>query len=178
MKDLVLKDSHRKDFHVFEPFIGRSLESLNREIYYFNGKADDEDDGVLELKFANYGAVTLGISSDGESVVAEGKVLTKQEPFTIDRDSQCDWRIVELSENIPWSNLLGRPLSQVHAMVDHPAVDDKSKLYVSGWLIWFGDDFFGYYNFGDKSKLMFNEPAPPVENLVTTFERVAPTNAS
>lgn len=171
-------EPYRKHFAVFPRLIGHALLSLARDQYVFNGQADDECDGKLELTFDGDLVITLGIAPDGESVVANPEPLTIQEPFNIDDESRCEWQRVELIAHEPWSFLRGRPLSKVQAVVDHWTIAEQSKQYVAGWHLWFGDDFVGYHNFGDNGKVLFNQNAPPLENVTTTLECVASEHAA
>lgn len=171
-----LIDHYRKHFAIFARFIGQPLQSLIRAQYLFDGEPDDEDDGSLEIRFANDGVIRLDIASDGESVVAATEPLTIQESFTIDEGLRCEWQLVELIANEPWSTLSGRPLSHVQAMVNHWRLDDQSIRYTAGWLLWFGDSFVGYFNYGDNSKLLFNQKASILADESTTHEHVAGEN--
>ncbi len=177
MPNFTLTDHCRKDFVVFAQFIGQPLQSLARDQCLFDGTSDEQDDGSLEIRFANNGVITLGIGNDGESVTAKAEPLTIQEPFTLGDGSQCEWQRLELTATEQWSRLHARPLSRVEAMVEEWVLDKQTRRHVAGWLLWFGDDFVGYYNFGDNGKVLFNERAPILDDCTATFERVAPDSA-
>jgi hypothetical protein len=145
---------------LFASVIGLPLTALARNQYVFNGEPCPDDAGSLQLHFETT-TITLKLVGDGQSVTAVNKPIELTPPFSLASDSHCAWSIVDLFGSAPWSHLANQPLRAVDGIIG--TWPDNDGAYIMGWLFSFDRHHFCYINWGDNSRILFDE-SPPFEH--------------
>ena len=172
--ELFLK--HSKDIEAIGTQVGKTVASLCRDRYFFNGVPDDQDEGSLEVAFSDSTFLTFSLASDGESVHASIEPLYITEPFEIDEGAHCSWERIFLTNDRSWSKFKGSHLTAVDAVVDrwHKPSGHES---ISGWVLRFDrGGFVSYWNCGDDAKIALNKLPPQFCGADTSIETIAKPN--
>lgn len=170
-----LVDQHQSHLEALRRCLGLRLDALTRTRYLFNGVPDGIGHGDLELRFQGGRSVVLATESDGESVVAEERVLTVPEAFTLENGSTCAWDTVDLSADDSYGVLLGAALDRFEAVIGHyRGLDHRA---IIGWTFHFGDQLLTFVNQGDESRIGRDLPLPE-EEIVTVLEEVGPQDVA
>ncbi len=150
--------------------VGKTLTKLSRSQYFFNDEPDDEDEGDAELVFSDGSVITLFILSDGESVGAESTAMRIPDAFEAGDDAKYSWARLSLTDESPWSSLIGCEVTEVRTVFDKYTRLNAYNL--SGWKVVFGKcGYFGFFNCGDNARMFFDE-APATYGDVETREMV------
>jgi len=153
LSPIVLQRS--KDLEAIQSRVGKTVRSLSRGRFFLNEEPVDEDEGSLEIAFADATFLTLDLARDGESVRAITEPLSVPEPFDLDEGNRCSWIRMTLTDDLPWSSLMGSRLIAVDAVIDRwQKLQDHES--VSGWILCFDTgDVVVYLNCGDIAKIHF-----------------------
>lgn len=171
-----LSEKHRSDLDAVSQCVGLALSGAARSRYVFDGEPTEDDFGELELRFSGGLAVTLYLAPDAESVRAGVRQLQLPEPFNIDESGggRCEWERVDLAAEPRWSELVGRRIIAVDAVIDG-RVGDPGYEFLTGWRFRFvPEGSFLYFNAGDDAAVKWSGQPEPVEGMTMQVVQVAP----
>ncbi|MBV1815289.1 hypothetical protein KTT58_21360 [Pseudomonas viridiflava] len=147
--------------------LGKRLNVLLHDQYYFNGEKILGDIGSLEWRFGEQDVLSMYLLNDGERVGAD--LLTSDTPasFEIEPNVTCFWNRENLLAGLSATHLENAKICEVQGILD--SFNGQEPCLVGFRVTFDTGDSLIYLNQGDDAVVLINALLPAVTGLDTRF---------
>lgn len=156
-----------QDLQNARSLLGKRLNELLHDQYYFNDEKERGDIGSLEWNFGEREVLSMYLLSDGERVGADLLPSDTPTAFEIEPNAACSWKRESLLAGLSVTHLGNTKICAVEGILDSFSGQEP---WLAGFRVTFETgDFLIYFNQGDDAVVLFNALPPVNVTLETRF---------